>query len=83
MTKLTSILMAGAALAFAQDKVTVPLSNPSQPVSVKAHLIVGSITVTGGGAAGQVVVESGKSSREDRNTPTGMHRIDMVGEVLT
>jgi hypothetical protein len=74
-------MIAGAALACAQDKVTVPVSNPSQPVSVKAHLISGSITVTGGGTAGQVVVESASGSRrrEARDVPAGMHRIDMGG----
>jgi hypothetical protein len=46
-----------AALAVAQDKVTVPISNPSQPVTVKAHLISGSIIVTTG-AANQVTVDS-------------------------
>ena len=83
MIKLTSVLIACAALGVAQDKVTVPLSNPSQPVSVKAHLMLGSITVTGGGAAGQVVVESSsgesRNRREPRDVPSGMHRIDMGG----
>ena len=70
----------------AQDKVTVPLSNPSQPVTVKAHLISGSITVTAGTGA-QVVIESQEGSgdrdrdrgrRRDRDgaVPPGMHRID-------
>lgn len=76
-----AILIACAAWAAAQDKVTVPLSNPSQPVTVKAHLIAGSITVTGGAAAGQVVVEqtSTKQGRSSRDVPEGMHRIDMGG----
>ncbi len=68
-----------AALAAAQDKVTVPLSNPSQPATVKVHLISGSITVTGGGAAGQIAVDSSNRSsrRTPREVPEGMHRIDM------
>ena len=68
-----------AALAAAQDKLTVPLSNPSQPATVKVHLISGSITVTGGGAAGQIAVESGSRSprRPPRDVPEGMHRIDI------
>ncbi len=39
--RISSILICCAGVAFAQDKVTVPLSNPSQPVMVKAHLISG------------------------------------------
>lgn len=71
-----------AAIAAGQDKVTVPLSSPSQPATVKAHLISGSITITAG-TGSQVVVESGGSSGDrergrsrDRNVPPGMHRID-------
>jgi hypothetical protein len=77
--RLGLVLMAGAVIACAQDKVTVPLSNPSQPLTLKAHLMSGSITVTGGGAAGQVVVESSslRNRDRDRNVPSGMHRIDM------
>ncbi|HZL57532.1 MAG TPA: DUF4097 family beta strand repeat-containing protein [Bryobacteraceae bacterium] len=78
--KVSSTLMVCAALAAAQDKVTVPLSNPSQPGTLKVHLISGSITVTGGGTAGQIVVESASRvghEREPRDVPQGMHRIDM------
>jgi hypothetical protein len=65
---------------FGQDKITVPLSNPSQPATIKIHLLHGSITVTGG-AAGQVVVESARAQggRDDdrpRDVPPGMKRID-------
>jgi hypothetical protein len=69
------------AVAAAQDKVTVPLSNPSQPVTVKAHLISGSITVTAGAPAGQVLVESTgpKAKRAASGVPEGMHRIDTGG----
>jgi hypothetical protein len=66
---------------YAQDKVTVPLSNASQPATVKVHLMHGSITVTGG-ASGQVVVESSKAAgrnekRQPRDVPPGMKRIDI------
>jgi DUF4097 and DUF4098 domain-containing protein YvlB len=79
--RVSSILVCCAAIAFAQDKVTVPLSNPSQPVTVKVHLISGGITVTGGGSAGQVIVEAtagGKEKEKEkyRDMPPGMHRID-------
>ena len=79
MFRVISLTIVWAALAAAQDKLTVPLSNPSQPATVKVHLISGSITVTGGGAAGQIAVESGSRSprRPPRDVPEGMHRIDI------
>jgi hypothetical protein len=84
MKRVLVLVFAFAALAAAQDKVTVPLSNPSQPATLKAHLISGSITVTAG-TASQVVIESQEESggrdrgrRRDRDgaVPPGMHRID-------
>ncbi len=82
MTKLMTILTICTGIALAQDKVTVPISNPAQPVMVKVHLISGSITVMGGGPASGVTVESSGSSRsrrESRDVPAGMKRIDMGG----
>src|SRR5882672_9019588 len=80
MYKVSSMLLACAALLAAQEKITVPLSNASQPVTVKIHHMNGSITVTAG-PAGQVIVDAAKSAgREDRipsNVPPGMKRIDM------
>ncbi len=68
-------MLACAAVAAAQQ-MTVPLSNPSQPATIKVHLISGSITVTAGGS-GQVVVESaGRAARERTEAPPGMHRLD-------
>ncbi len=78
------LVLACSGLALAQEKVTVPLSNPSQPATVKVHLIRGSITVTAG-TAGQVIVEQARreAGRPDRPVPPtppvppGMHRIDI------
>jgi hypothetical protein len=77
-----------AALAAAQDKVTVPLSDPARPGTVKAHLISGSITVTVGSGP-QVVVEEqpeqdrgrerDRGRRDATPVPPGMHRIDAGG----
>jgi hypothetical protein len=89
ISRITLLVLAGASLAAAQDKVTVPLSSPGQPVTVKAHLVSGSITLTGG-SGNQVVVESlgdndrsrGRGRSRDRDTtgvPPGMHRIDAGG----
>jgi len=79
LSKVYFLVFACGAAAIAQDKVTVPLSSPTQPPTVKVHLISGSITVTGGGPASEVSVQSGKSSTEKRpprDLPAGMHRLD-------
>lgn len=76
--QIGAVALAFAGLAAAQDKVTVPLSNPSQPATIKVSQINGSITVTAG-QAGQVTVDTpaGTSSRRNRpEPPAGMHRID-------
>ncbi|HEY3827485.1 MAG TPA: DUF4097 family beta strand repeat-containing protein [Bryobacteraceae bacterium] len=91
MKRALVLVFSLTAIALAQDsgpdKVTVPLSSPSQPATVKAHLISGSITVTAG-TASQVVVQSEARGKEkerdrgrdrDRNVPPGMHRIDGAG----
>src|SRR5580704_7947225 len=77
-------LAALATVAAAQDKVTVPLSSPGQPVTVKARLVSGSITVTAG-TGPQVVIETEagvkdvQSALPGRDVPPGMHRIDGGG----
>lgn len=88
MTRNFIFILVFAAIAAAQDKVTVPLSSPSQPATVKARLISGSITVTPG-TGSQVVVESEAARVGDRGpgrgpdhggtVPPGMHRIDAGG----
>ncbi len=73
------LALAMAALVAAQDKVTVPLSDPSQPATLKINQVTGSITITAG-KAGEVVVESGSraTSRKEKEpvAAAGMHRID-------
>jgi hypothetical protein len=85
MNRITTLVIACAAAsaALAQDRVAVPLSSPSQPATVKAHLISGSITVTAGSGS-EVVVESQASARPARERvspppPPGMHQIDVGG----
>jgi hypothetical protein len=85
MIRTSVLILALATIAAAQDKVTVPLSSPGQPVTVKAHMVSGSITVTAG-TGPQVVIESetskerrGPDRDRDRDVPPGMHRIDGGG----
>jgi hypothetical protein len=63
-------------------KITVPLSSPSQPATIKLTMITGSVTLTAG-TGPQVVVDMGPESnsrlrgrRRETNPPPGMHRID-------
>ena len=61
-----------------KDKVTVPLSSPSQPATIKIHLVSGSATVTVG-SGGEVVMESSAGFHEGGgadDVPAGMHRLD-------
>jgi len=60
---LAFVALALTSMATAQDKVTVPLSSPGQPATLKVHMITGSITVTTG-SAGQVVVDNQPASPE-------------------
>lgn len=81
VVRAAAIATIAAAIAIpcaAQDKVTVPLSSPGQPVTIKASLLMGSITVTAGSGS-QVTVSSqaGRERERDQgNVPPGMHRID-------
>lgn len=79
MNKLAALafVIALASTCAAQDKVSVPLSNPGQPVTLKVTLINGSITVTAGSSS-QVTVSADIQSRRrpDNDAPPGMHRIE-------
>jgi len=66
--------------AMAQDKITVPLTNPAQPATIKANLISGSIKVTVG-TGRDIIVSSSEAGpgrrgpRERDAAPPGMTRI--------
>jgi hypothetical protein len=82
MNFVAVLLFTFAATAAAQDKVTVPLSDGSQPATIKARLISGSITVTVGSGP-QVVVQGEAAPNSGRREPApptppppGMHRLD-------
>jgi hypothetical protein len=87
MKKTIALIFICAATSFAQDRgerVNVPLTDPSRPARIHAHLLLGGITVRGGNT-NEVVVEirpsSGHPSHEPPVPPnaTGMHRIDIGG----
>lgn len=78
--KLAIIAVACVTGAAAQDKVTVPLTNPAQPATIKTNMVSGSITVTAGSGRDIVVStsdgEAGRRAARDRDTPPpGMTRI--------
>jgi hypothetical protein len=79
MHRLIALVFVIASVAAAQDKITVPLSDPSQPAKLKGRLIAGSISVKVG-TGPQIVVESMGNGKDltptPNNPPPGMHRID-------
>ena len=86
---ITSIA-AAALLALAQpmsaqsdNKVTVPLTDPSRPVTLRAHLVSGSITVKGADVK-EVVVEARARGDEAHSggRAEGMKRIPMTSTGL-
>ena len=89
--KYILVLAAAVLLAMAQslcaqsdNKVSVPLSDPSRPVNLRAHLVSGSITVKGADVK-EVVVEAKARGREDsgrEGRAEGMKRIPMTSTGL-
>ena len=74
--------LAGATLAVAQDRVTIPLTDPTQPVSLKASLLNGGITVKGS-AGKEVVVEARVRDQDSGGDTGGRHRIPINTTGLT
>lgn len=77
ISRLAFISFASVFCAAAQDKITVPLSNPSQPVTIKATLLEGSIRVTAG-TGRELTISTNDGSRRQRArdaAPAGMTRI--------
>jgi hypothetical protein len=77
--KIAIIAVACVTGAAAQDKITVPLTNPSQPVTIKATMMTGSIKVTAGTGRDLVVTTSESAAARRRSgrdaAPPGMTRI--------
>jgi DUF4097 and DUF4098 domain-containing protein YvlB len=80
MIRTIFLLTAAAASLAAQDnKVTIPLSTPGQPATIKARLLSGSVTIVAGTGPEVTVEEHGAPIRRQATPPQGMHRIDVGG----
>src|SRR5258707_15884636 len=78
------VAMAQPLRAQSDNKVSVPLSDPSRPVNLRAHLVSGSITVKGADVK-EVVVEAKARSNEESHSggrAEGMKRIPMTSTGL-
>jgi DUF4097 and DUF4098 domain-containing protein YvlB len=84
LAAMVSFLLAPVLAAQpSENRVTVPLSDPTRPVNLRAHLVSGSITVKGGDVK-EVVVEA-KARHEDsrgEGRAEGMKRIPMTSTGL-
>src|SRR5271155_935746 len=82
----TLAFLATTATSVAQygDKITVPLTDPARPATVKVNLVSGSITVKVYEGK-DVVISMRTKGGEDTEKPAknGMHRIPMTGSHIT
>src|SRR5436190_17755944 len=69
-----ALFLGSLGLAAAQDKVTIPLTDPSQPVTLKASLLTGSITVKAS-AVKNILVEARVRDHDAGEESGGRHRI--------
>ena len=74
-SKLFVLAAALAGLAFAQDGIRIPLSDPARPGRVVVHTLNGNISIKTG-AAGMVRVYT-KDMRKHQERSDGLHRIPM------
>ena len=83
-TAVAFLLVAG--YAAAQDRVTVPLTDPAKPATIRVNLMSGSISVRG--TQGREVIVEARSRggevrrRREPEEAGGMRRIDMAGSGL-
>src|SRR5688572_25199042 len=81
-TAAAFILVAG--YAAAQDRVTVPLTDPAKPATIRVNLLSGSINVRGYQGK-EVIVDAKGGGAQRRRQPEeagGMRRIDISGTGL-
>src|SRR5437764_2722458 len=70
-----SSVFAAAAATGNPDRVTVPLSDPTRPAFIKAHLLNGGITVKGYEGKDVIVEARARASEESDKESHGMRRI--------
>jgi DUF4097 and DUF4098 domain-containing protein YvlB len=78
------LIVAQPLCAQSDNRVSVPLTDPSRPVSLSAHLVMGSITVKGADVK-EVVVEAKNRGEEESGRESkagGMKRIPMTSTGL-
>jgi len=75
-SKIFALAAIVAGLAFAEDGIRIPLSDPGRPGRVVVHTLNGSIHVTVG-APGVVVVDTKEARHRERERNDGLHRIPM------
>lgn len=83
---IAAVMFLASPLLTAQgsdNRVSVPLSDPARPASVRVHLLNGSITVKGGDVK-EVIVEAHTRHEEERSEgrAQGMKRIPMTSTGL-
>jgi DUF4097 and DUF4098 domain-containing protein YvlB len=80
---LAPALMAQAQAPAPDNRIAVPLSDPTRPATVRAHLLNGSITVKGAEVK-EVIVEAHARHEEERSEgrAQGMKRIPMTSTGL-
>ena len=74
LLSLAASMLGSLTLATAQDKVTIPLTDPSQPVVLKASVMNGGITVKASSGK-EVVVEARVRTNDAGGDAGGRHRI--------
>ncbi len=81
---IAAALFALAQPMWAQNKVNVPLTDSSRPVTLRAHLVSGSITVKGADVKEVIVEAKGRDGEESRSCgrAEGMKRIPMTSTGL-
>jgi len=80
MTRTLAILLSTAALATAQQKISIPLSEPSQPATLLIRLTGGSLKIDVGPDPAVIVESAGaEAPAAPRPAPGGMHRLDSAG----
>ena len=75
------LVLCSVAFAEPADQVTVPLSDPTRPVMLKASVLNGGITVKG--YDGKEVLVEARSREEHSSRTSGMKRIPMTSTGLT